>query len=280
MGNCQALPCTESDADKKKTGKDGVQEVVEEVETLEAQASAKSGKLVSVSVNASSRSPSGLLPGASRASSAKSMKSKSGAMSTAASTKKSASGMFSALTSSAELPASESMKSANGEIVGEDGDPVNVALDAIGSSVDVTLTAAYENASQSPSSKELDPSLANGSASTSFKSVSFKSEGGDEGDDEEMIDDAPSSMLVATYLYVFDSVFNILLSILSSLAAIMHMLTSSGFGGMTMSTDGSSFLKWPDVMPITRIATQKFSEYIGGGAEEQVVVTEGEDDAE
>ena len=57
-----------------------------------------------------------------------------------ASTKKSASGMFSALTSSAELPASESMKSANGEIVGEDGDPVNVALDAIGSSVDVTLT--------------------------------------------------------------------------------------------------------------------------------------------
>ena len=71
--------------------------------------------------------------------------------------------------------------------------------------------------------------------------------------------------MVSAYLYVFDTVFNVLLSVLSSLAAIMHMLTKSS--GLAID-NGKAFLKWPEIMPISRIATQKFSEYFGIDKEE------------
>jgi len=238
MGNCQALPCTESDADKKKTGDDGVQEVVEEVETLEAQASAKSGKLVSVSINASSKG-NNILPGASRTTTAKSMKSMKSAKSTPNSSKKTMSNV--------SLPASESMKSVEGE---EGEEAVEVGLDAVGSGVDVTLIA-----------NGIDDTPPNGTAHTSFKSVSFSSDG----EQYEETDAGESNVLVSAYLYVFDTVFNVLLSVLSSLAAIMHMLTKSS--GLAID-NGKAFLKWPEIMPISRIATQKFSEYFGIDKEE------------
>jgi len=207
MGNCQALPCTTSDADKKAGGN---QEVVEEVETLQEQASAKSGKLISVSLKAAS-----------------SKKSKSGKSSRAMSTK------------------SATMASEPSEDFGAKSGVSEADIPEEG--VDVELTT-----DDSTEAVIADGTVA---SKTSFKSVGFPEE---EEEEEDLY--ADSGFLTKVYVSVFDALFNTLLFVLSSAAALLHMLTRPI---SSISDPNLSILKWPEMLPMSRIATKRFASFIG-----------------
>lgn len=91
---------------------------------------------------------------------------------------------------------------------------------------------------------------------TSFKSVGFPEE--PEEEEEDLY--ADSGFLTKVYVSVFDALFNTLLFVLSSAAALLHMLTRPI---SSISDPNLSILKWPEMLPMSRIATKRFASFIG-----------------
>lgn len=202
MGNCHPV-CAAPDVsgvDTKKSGKGGVEDVVEEVDTLEEQAKAAAGDGVTVSV-------------------------------TPAASKK-----------SVDVPVSET----NGDVDKE----VDVSLHPI-----VSMLPDGEG---SEKGSEKSMSMASDASQSKKSAVSFSaksmSDVPEEGEIEEPVEEVTTTgnFIIDAYVHVFNFVFVIMLQILATGAALLHMVTRN------------ERFKWPDFVPITRLSTSKFMRSLTG----------------
>ena len=88
----------------------------------------------------------------------------------------------------------------------------------------------------------------------------------DEEEEEEEEDD--TGIMTKAYIAVFDMLFNAMLFVLSSFAALMHMLTRPHMLAQAALADK---LQWVDIMPISRIATMKFPSFTATPTDGDVV---------
>ena len=94
-------------------------------------------------------------------------------------------------------------------------------------------------------------------------------EEGEEEEEEDEEEEDNTGIITKAYIAVFDTLFNAMLFVLSSFAALMHMLTRP-------QSALADKLQWMDIMPISRIATMKFPSFAGTTANGGDVVAEPE----
>ena len=76
--------------------------------------------------------------------------------------------------------------------------------------------------------------------------------------------DADAGFLTKVYVGVFDALFNALLFVLSSAAALLHMLSRPI---SSISDPNLSIMRWPEMLPVSRIATKRLASFIGMSSE-------------
>ena len=113
----------------------------------------------------------------------------------------------------------------------------------------------------SPTHGPIDCAEGGVASKPSFKSVGFPEE--DEEEEPEELD-ADAGFLTKVYVGVFDALFNALLFVLSSAAALLHMLSRPI---SSISDPNLSIMRWPEMLPVSRIATKRLASFIGMSSE-------------